>query len=237
MTSKSPRIYLYKITFEEVPYYYYGVKKEKYFNEEYWGTPKTNKWCWELYAPKKQILQLFDFTDKGWLEALEVEKRLIKPFYNIDKWCLNESCGGVVSLEINRETGRKMYEMKIGFHKFSKEERNEASKKGGYITGRKMRDERKGIFALTEEEWLGNRIKAGSISGKKLKEESKGIFGLTEEEKRYNAVLGGKSAAKITNSQKWECCETGYASTAAGVVSHQKSKGIDTSKSNRKRIE
>ena len=33
-----PRIYTYKITFEEVPYYYYGSKKEKYFNEEYWGS-------------------------------------------------------------------------------------------------------------------------------------------------------------------------------------------------------
>jgi hypothetical protein len=32
MTSQSPRIYTYKITFEEIPYYYYGVKKEKYFN-------------------------------------------------------------------------------------------------------------------------------------------------------------------------------------------------------------
>ena len=33
MTSKSPRIYTYKITFEEVPYYYYGSKKEKYYNQ------------------------------------------------------------------------------------------------------------------------------------------------------------------------------------------------------------
>jgi hypothetical protein len=29
MTSQSPRIYTYKITFEEVPYYYYGMKAEK----------------------------------------------------------------------------------------------------------------------------------------------------------------------------------------------------------------
>ena len=57
MTSQSPRIYLYKITFEEVPYYYYGVKKEKYFNQKYWGSPITHKWCWKLYTPKKQILQ------------------------------------------------------------------------------------------------------------------------------------------------------------------------------------
>ena len=63
MTSQSPRIYLYKITFEEVPYYYYGVHREKKYNEKYWGSPKTNKWCWKLYTPKKQILQLFDYTD------------------------------------------------------------------------------------------------------------------------------------------------------------------------------
>jgi hypothetical protein len=38
------------------------------------------------------------------------------------------------------------------------------------------------------------------------------------------------------NSQRWECCETGYVSTAAGVVAHQRGKKIDTSKSNRRRI-
>jgi hypothetical protein len=96
MTSQSPRIYLYKITFEEVPYYYYGVHKEKYFNDDYWGSPKTNKWCWELYTPKKQILEIFEFSDEGWLEANKVEERLIKPYFNTDKWCLNENCGGVI---------------------------------------------------------------------------------------------------------------------------------------------
>ena len=79
MTSQSPRIYTYKITFEEVPYYYYGVKKEKKYNEEYWGSPVTNKWCWELYTPKKQILELFEFDDGGYIKAQEIEKRLIKP--------------------------------------------------------------------------------------------------------------------------------------------------------------
>ena len=38
------------------------------------------------------------------------------------------------------------------------------------------------------------------------------------------------------NSQQWECCETGYKSTAAGVVAYQRGKKIDTSKSNRIRI-
>jgi hypothetical protein len=102
MTSQSPRVYTYKITFEEVPYYYYGVHKEKVFNEEYWGSPKTNKWCWELYTPKKQILEFFEFSDEGYLEANLVEDRLIRPVLN-NEWCLNESCGGVRSLKILRE--------------------------------------------------------------------------------------------------------------------------------------
>ena len=41
--------------------------------------------------------------------------------------------------------------------------------------------------------------------------------------------LGGKKAHKITNSQRWICLISGYVSTAAGVVSYQKKRGIDTS--------
>ena len=125
----SPRIYLYKITFEEVPYYYYGIKKEKYFNEEYWGSPKTNKWCWELYTPKKQILELFDYTDEGYIKAQEVEKRIISPVLN-DKWCLNENVGGTFSLKICKEGGKKGY--RNGIFK-SKHLLSEYGKKGGKL--------------------------------------------------------------------------------------------------------
>lgn len=107
MTSQSPRVYTYKITFIDTPYYYYGVHKEKRYNEEYWGSPVTNKWCWELYTPEKQILEIFDYTDEGWLKAKEVEDRLIKPVYNTDKYCLNESCGAVRSLKVLREKSGK----------------------------------------------------------------------------------------------------------------------------------
>ena len=107
MTSHSLRIYIYKITFIDTPYYYYGVHKEKRYNEEYWGSPVTNKWCWELYTPEKQILEIFDYTDDGWLESRKVEDRLIKPVYNTDKYCLNESCGAVRSLKILREKSGK----------------------------------------------------------------------------------------------------------------------------------
>jgi hypothetical protein len=222
MTKNSPRIYVYKITFEEVPYYYYGVKKEKYFNEEYWGSPETHKWCWELYTPKKQILQLFDFTDEGWLEALEVEKRLIRPFYNFDKWCLNESCGGYVSLETVRKAGqkggRKIVELKLGIHSFTKDQTIENAKKGG----QKIRELEIGICGLSFEERqeAGRR---GTTTQRKLK---MGIYGLTTEQLSNT----GKKVA----SQRWICLETGFITNAGNLTKYQRARGIDTSK--RKRI-
>jgi hypothetical protein len=83
-----PRIYTYKITFEEVPFYYYGSKKEKVFNEPYLGSPKTKKQYWDIYTPKKQILEIFDYTEDGYKQCREVEHRLIKHFID-DPLCLN----------------------------------------------------------------------------------------------------------------------------------------------------
>jgi hypothetical protein len=248
MTSQSPRIYLYKITFEEVSYYYYGIHKEKNFNEYYMGSPKTHKWCWDFYTPKKQILQFFDFTDDGWLEAQEVEKRLIKPFFNTDKWCLNESCGGIVSLEVLRKTGRKngekIYELGVGIFSLTPEQRSENSKKSGKLGGKKVKELRLGFFSLTPEQNIEKSKKGGTKSkelgvgihaltpeqrsenskviAQKNRENNVGVYGFTTEERRENV--------KITNSQKWICLETGYITTSAGLTHYQKARGIDTSK-------
>ena len=70
-----PRIYTYKITFEEVPYYYYGSHKEKKYNEYYMGSPVTHKLMWDFYTPKKQILEIFNSRE----DANIIENRLIKP--------------------------------------------------------------------------------------------------------------------------------------------------------------
>jgi general stress protein YciG len=222
MTSQSPRIYTYKITFEEVPYYYYGVKKEEYYNQEYWGSPKTNKWCWELYTPKKQILEVFDFTDEGWLEGQDVEKRLIKPVFNTDKWCLNESCGGTFSLDILRKTGRRSglqhKENGTGIFSITPEERSEHSRK----IGLKSYENGTGIFSITPEE----RSEIGRRSGLKNKENGTGVCGMSKEQL--------SEIAKKTNAQKWMCLETGHISTPGGLTKYQRNRGIDTSK--RKRI-
>ena len=221
MTSQSPRIYIYKITFEEVLYYYYGVKKEDYYNQEYLGSPYTNKWCWDFYTPKKQILEVFPYTDEGWKEANKVEKRIIKQFYNDDRWCLNENCGGVPSLEIKRRTGRKAKELGTGIFSLTEEEKKENSKKSGI----QNRDLGVGIFSLTKEQ-LSEYGKIGGKRGVETQRNLKiGLFGISKENR--------SETAKIMNTQKWMCLETGYISNAGGLSSYQKAKGIDTSKRRR----
>jgi general stress protein YciG len=232
MTKKSPRIYTYKITFEGVPYYYYGAHVEKKFDEEYWGSPSSdkNKWCWQFYIPKKQILELFDYTDEGWLEALNIEKRLITPVYGEDKWCLNMSCGGKVSRKILRENGKiygkiggkKAYEMGVGIHALTKEEKSELGerngqkiyglkigvhgrtpkemsehgKKGGKIAGQKNYEMGVGIHALTKEQKSEAGKLGGKISGKKVYVMGVGIHAQTKEERINNGKLGGKISGK-----------------------------------------
>ena len=229
MTSQSPRIYTYKITFEEVPYYYYGVHKEKRFDEEYWGSPVTNKWCWEFYTPKKQILEIFEYSDEGWLKAQEVEKQLIKPVYNKDKWCLNENCGGIISLEVNRKTGKKVGNYnkthKRGIFGMSEEEKFLQRSKAGRISGNLTKERGTGIFGMSEEEKINHNKKAGKIGGEKIKELGLGIFAMNDEERKER----NKKGARVINSIKWKCTITGYISTSGPLTLYQKHKGIDPS--------
>jgi hypothetical protein len=260
-----PRIYTYKITFEEVPYYYYGSKKEKKYNEEYWGSPITNRWCWELYTPRKQILETFDYTDEGYGECLSIENRLIKPFLN-DPYCLNEHCGGFCSLESFKRGGQKTKELCIGVHGRTKEQMSENGKKGT----QRCKELGVGIYSLSSEQKSENGKKGGELTkelcigvhgrtkeqmieqGKKNYEQGIGIFGYTSEQKSENGKKGGeliknlgkgifsftieqrkenaKKGGKQSNSQKWQCSETGFISTSGPLTLYQNKRGIDTSK-------
>jgi hypothetical protein len=221
MTSQSPRIYIYKITFEEVLYYYYGVKKERYFNQEYWGSPVTNKWCWELYTPKKQILEVFDYTDEGWIEAQEVESRIIKPVYNIDKWCLNENCGGKISLTILRNVGRisgkKSYEEGTGMFSLTPEQKSE--------NGKKLYEKKLGIHSLTHEQ----RVEFG----KKSYAEGKGIAKITTEERRRIAIKNyeeGRGWFSLTSEERSEICRKNHNEGKGGLSSVTKEQMIENGK-------
>jgi hypothetical protein len=212
-----PRIYTYKITFEEVPYYYYGSKKEKRYNEGYWGSPTTNKWCWELYTPKKQILELFDFTDEGYEECRKVEDRLIKPVLN-DKLCLNERCGGNYSLKIKRQNGINVKNNKKGIHSFDEKQRKENAKngrkylqqeslsKGGKAASKINKNNKVGIYGLSKEKRIEICSKGGKIAGKKLYDEGKGLFGMNEEDMKSAQIEGGRKQGNICKHLKKGIC-------------------------------
>jgi hypothetical protein len=105
-----PRIYTYRVTFEETPDWYWGVHKERKYGESYLGSPVSHAWKWDFYNPFLEILELFPYTEEGWLEACEVEKRCIRPDLN-NPFCLNENAGGFVSLETSRAAIRKMHKI------------------------------------------------------------------------------------------------------------------------------
>lgn len=204
-----PRIYTYKITFEEVPYYYYGAHKERRYGENYWGSPDTNKWAWEFYTPKKQILEFFDYSEIGWEQAQEIERKIIREFCLNDKWCLNQRANAKISLE--------------------------ARSRGGKTQGKISKENKLGIFGITKEQRVENSRKAGKLGGKVIKENNLGIFSLTKEQLSENGKKGGTKAIKKTNSQRWECLVTGFITAPGPLTSYQRSRGIDTTL--RKRIE
>jgi hypothetical protein len=229
MTLQSPRIYIYKITFEEVPYYYYGVHKEKVFGEEYWGSPKTNKWCWDFYTPKKQILQFFDFTDEGWLEAQKIENRIIRTILN-NPLCLNENCSGLMSLSVRSKAGKIGGSInaknKTGVCGLTTEQKREIGKKFGNVGGKKSYELGVGIHGRTEEQ----KSKDGKINGKKgidrQKEIGTGFYGIPKEKR----IEYGSKGGIVSANQKFQCLETGFICNAGGLSTYQKARGIDTSK-------
>lgn len=103
-----PRIYVYKITFVDQPYWYWGWHKEKKFDEYYMGSPVTNKRYWDMHEPVKEIVEVFEYSDEGALLAQVLEQSLIISDLN-HPLCLNENCGGIVSLKALREGSKKRW--------------------------------------------------------------------------------------------------------------------------------
>lgn len=98
----------------------------------------------------------------------------------------------------------------------------EAMSLGGKKGGNKHKENKTGICGMTSEELSEVGKKGGKIAGNKCKENKIGICGMTSEEK-------GEAGKKAT-SQKWQCTETGYTSTACGLTHYQNKRGIDTTK-------
>ena len=85
--------YVYKITFEEVPHFYFGMRKHSNpLEDTYMGTPYTHQVYWRIYTPKKQIFKIC----KDQESACKLEKSLILQNWT-SKYCLNENAAGAVS--------------------------------------------------------------------------------------------------------------------------------------------
>jgi hypothetical protein len=206
----NPRIYTYKITFEEVPYWYWGVHKEKKAGEAYWGSPKTNKWVWDFYTPVIQILEMFPNTAEGWAKAQLLEDRLILPDLD-NPLCLNERCNVRSSLKSLIKGGQV----------------------AGKVTGKRAVEEGTGIFSLNykeSEKYKEDRRDAGTKGGPKagkISHEKK--VGCHSEEYKASAKYkeDRKRNAQTTNSQTWESTIDGFRSTPGNVAKHNRSKGWD----------
>lgn len=201
-----PRIYTYKITFEETPDWYWGVHKEKVYGELYTGSPVAHAWKWDFYTPKVQICQLFPYSEEGWAEAHCVESQCIRPDLN-NPLCLNEHCGGDISLEACRRGG----------------------KKGGTASHVEKNEEGKSIHAVkvgkflhlekNEEGKSVASVKGGVESAKTLHSEK------TEEGKSFYPAKGGEK----TSSYRYRCLKTGHVAPPGPLSRYQIARGIDTS--------
>jgi hypothetical protein len=144
--------YTYKITFEDTPFYYYGLHSTEKLDDGYLGSPKTNRWCWDFYEATSTILEFFETRE----EAFTIENILIKTFIN-DPYCLNAHTNASFSIQASslgakaqpRETkqanGRKLAEFnrenKTGGQSMPLERQQELMRQNGAkltITQRKL---------------------------------------------------------------------------------------------------
>lgn len=215
-----PRIYTYKITFEEISHFYFGIHKERKFGETYWGTPISHAWMWDFYTPHKQILEFFE----TWEEGKVIEDRLIRPYLN-DPLCLNEAVGFFMSTESCRRGGliaaAKAEKEGYGLYAPKTDKQLESSRKCGREIGF-MYGVENGRRVGTENYQLG-----------------RGIFSMSKENLLESCSKGGKTGGKNTGSQKWidpDHPELGE-KPACVLVQMQKRRGLPHFKENRIRVQ
>lgn len=93
--------YTYKITFKDLPcYFYYGKHKDD--GKPYFGSPVTWKRFWKQFEPEVQILQWYNTAE----EVEAAEDSIIRTTWD-SKYSLNEAVGARVSAEVCRANGRK----------------------------------------------------------------------------------------------------------------------------------
>ena len=189
--------------------YYYTYYSYEEWGRGYFGSRK----CYCL--PKEDVKYFGSFKDKTFKPT---QKIIIKDDYTTRKEAYEDEIILQRHYKVveNFHFANKSYQTSTGFTTSGIEITNEFRRKMSEVT----RGEKNGMYGKRRPDLAErNRQRRGQ----------KCNFSREEKNKR-------KQRLNELNSQRWECCETKFVSTASGVVSHQKSMGIDTSKSNRKRV-
>lgn len=232
-------------SYEEWGRGYFGSRKCYCLPEEdinYFGSSKD-----KTFKPTQKIILKSDYATR---EEAYADEIILQRYYNVveNPHFANKSYQTSTKFYVPREQARecgrisgkkggiKTYQLGIGIHSQTKEQLSENGKKSAEI----QKELGIGLFGLTKKDRRNNGItfykqKIGihSLSkeekseyGKKTKELGLGIFSLTKDQMSEN----GRNGSKVTNSQKWQCTETGHISNSGGLSRYQKAKGIDTSK-------
>jgi hypothetical protein len=102
--------YVYKITFEEVPHFYIGIRKCPPLiapqEDKYLGSPCTHRSYWKIYTPKKHIMHCYESQE----EAYQVEHTLIIQNWK-NKYSLNRGVAGAVHEEILSNNGKRVAQL------------------------------------------------------------------------------------------------------------------------------
>jgi len=201
--------------------YYKVVENPHFANRAYQTSTK-------FYVPTEILRELGKISGKkGGKVSGKITKELGIGVHGLTKEQMTEN---------GKLGGTKTYELGIAIHAQSKEQLSENGKK----SAKTQKELGIGLFGLTKEERRKNGItlyeqKIGfhslsreqkSENGKKTKELGLGIFALTKQQMTEN----GRNGSKVTNSQKWQCTETGHISNSGGLSRYQNARGIDTSK-------
>jgi len=225
---ETPKEYYYTYySYEEWGKGYFGSRKCYCLPEEdikYLGSFKDN-----TFKPNQKIILKSDYATR---EEAYADEIILQQHYKVVEnphfanRAYQTSTKFYVPIKQAKETGRKVQENnrknKTSFFGYTKKQFSEAGKLGGSISY-KMKV---GIHGMSMEE----KIEIGRKNGLECRENNIGIFSRTPEQHSKHSSKGGKN----TNSQKWECLETGFITNPGNLTKYQKARGIDTSK--RKRI-
>lgn len=192
------RYYTYKITFIDLPcYFYYGKKKDD--GKPYYGSPVTWKHLWDQFEPEVQILEWY----KTEQEAAFAETALInatwKQEWNNRRYSLNENVNGRIS--------------------------EEGCMRGGKSGGPTCVKTKRGIFDPDHHDSVRNgSIKGGQIVSEANIRLKRGLFDPSNKQLLREA---SKQGGKVMNSQKWISISDGFIANAGNVAQHNKKVGIE----------